>query len=236
MRELIRVSTNEHGEQVVSARALYSFLGIRSRFADWFKNRVDKYGFVESQDFLPVEGFSKNLEKGGRPEIDYALTIDTAKELAMVEGNEKGKQARQYFIECERRLKNTFQVPNSFSEALLLAAKQQQLIELQSKELQAIKPKAAFYDAVAGSNDVVDLGTVAKLLNLPGIGRTKLFAILRDKHVLMKNNRPYQLYVDKGWFRVIETSWNKPDGTQHVYFKTVVYQKGIDGIRRLLYS
>jgi len=97
-----------------------------------------------------------------------------------------------------------------------------------------LKPKAEFYDAVVGSDDTVDIGTVAKVLNFKGIGRTKLFQILRDEKVLMQTNRPYQQYCDKEWFRVIETTYSKPDGSQHIYFKTVVFQKGVEGIRKIL--
>ena len=111
-----------------------------------------------------------------------------------------------------------------------LALENQHLKELR----EADQSKVDFYEAVTSSQDVADLGTVAKLLNIPGIGRTKLFAELRTRKVLMLNNRPYQEYVDRGWFRVIETSWSKPDGSQHTYFKTVVYQRGVDGIRKLL--
>mgnify|MGYP006372036263 CR=1 FL=1 len=100
MNELIKV-TEQNGEQLVSARELYEFLEVKSKFADWIKNRIEKYGFEENQDFVTI---SKNLENGGR-EIDYILKLDMAKELSMVEGNEKGKIARKYFIECEKKLK-----------------------------------------------------------------------------------------------------------------------------------
>ena len=100
MQELIKV-TEENGEQLVSAKELHEFLEVKSKFADWFKNRVSKYGFEENQDYVSI---SKNLENGGR-EIDYVLKLDIAKELSMVEGNEKGSQARKYFILCEKKLK-----------------------------------------------------------------------------------------------------------------------------------
>ena len=100
MTELIKV-TEENGEQLVSAKELHEFLEVKSKFADWFKNRVSKYGFEENQDYVSI---SKNLENGGR-EIDYVLKLDIAKELSMVEGNEKGSQARKYFILCEKKLK-----------------------------------------------------------------------------------------------------------------------------------
>ena len=87
--------------ETVNAKELHEFLEVRSKFADWIKNRISEYDFTVNQDFTTV---SKNLENGGRS-IDYYITLDMAKELSMVERNEKGKQARKYFIECEKKLK-----------------------------------------------------------------------------------------------------------------------------------
>lgn len=87
--------------QTVNARELHVFLENGDRFASWIKDRIEQYGFVENQDFAT---FSVDSEKG-RPRVEYAVTIDMAKELSMVERNEKGRQARRYFIECEKRAK-----------------------------------------------------------------------------------------------------------------------------------
>ena len=95
-----------------------------------------------------------------------------------------------------------------------------------------MKPKAEFYDDVTGSTDTIDIGSVAKVLNIPNMGRNKLFSFLREKKVLNKRNEPYQEYVDKGYFRQIETSWEH-NGTTHINLKTVIFQKGVDYIRQL---
>ena len=100
-------------------------------------------------------------------------------------------------------------------------------------ENQELKPKAQFYDQVAGSKDAIDMGSAAKVLNM-GIGRNKLFELLRDEKVLMHNNQPYQKYVDNGYFRTIEQKFIKTDGTTSINIKTVVYQKGLDFIRKLI--
>ena len=89
--------------ETVNAKELHEFLEVRSKFADWIKNRISEYDFTVNQDFTTV---SKNLENGGRS-IEYYTTLDMAKELSMVERNEKGKQARKYFIECEKKLNST---------------------------------------------------------------------------------------------------------------------------------
>ena len=131
-------------------------------------------------------------------------------------------------------IQSQFQIPQTYSEALMLAAKQAEQIEQQTALLELQKPKVDFYEAVTGSKDTIDIGTVAKVLNIKGFGRNNLFEFLRDKGVLMSNNQPKQTYCDRGYFRVIESSYTKPDGSTHINLKTVVYQKGLDFIRKLL--
>ena len=224
MHELIKIQIRE-GQQTVNARDLHEFLGVSTRFNDWIKNRIDQFGFIENQDFVTL---TENLVNGGK-QTEYHLSLDMAKELSMVERNEKGKQARLYFIECERRAKQ--QSPElQIAHAVLLAHK---IIEDQKHLIEHLTPKAAFFDAVTDSKDAVDIGVVAKVLNC-GIGRNRLFDFLRNENILMSNNQPYQKYIDCGYFRVIESSYAKPDGSTHVSFKTVVYQKGVDFIRRRL--
>ena len=130
--------------------------------------------------------------------------------------------------------KPQFQIPQTYSEALMLAAKQAEQIEQQTALIEAQKPKVEFYEAVTGSNDTIDIASVAKVLNIKGFGRNNLFEFLRDKNILMQNNQPFQTFVDRGYFRVIESKYNKPDGSSHINLKTVVYQKGLDYIRKLL--
>lgn len=101
--ELIRI-TEHNGNSAVSARDLYQFLESKQQFSDWIQSRIKDYGFIEGQDFEVFHNFIKN-SNGGRPTIEYAISLDMAKELSMVERTEKGKQARIYFIECEKKLK-----------------------------------------------------------------------------------------------------------------------------------
>ena len=251
MTELIKITTNESGNQVVSARELHKFLESKQQFADWIKNRIDKYGFVENQDFEVFQDFMNN-PNGGRPLKEYALTIDMAKELAMVEGNEKGKQARRYFIECEKLakqlmntqqpvlpLKNQLQLDilnsagdeNQVLHALLEYEKQ--YVKPLELENEAMKPKTEFYDIVADSTDTFTMNEVAKNVNIKGLGRNKMFAFLRYHKILMLNNDPYQKYVDAGYFRSIQSTWIDKSNGRHIYFKTVVFQKGIEFIAKI---
>ena len=98
MEELVKI-TEQNGRRAVSARELHAFLESKQEFANWIKNRIEKYGFIENQDFEVFDNFIKKPQ-GGRPLTEYALSIDMAKELSMFENNEKGKQAR---LEAEKR-------------------------------------------------------------------------------------------------------------------------------------
>lgn len=107
-----------------------------------------------------------------------------------------------------------------------------------NKALQAdnerMKPKEEFFDAVTDSKDAIDMGQVAKVLNYPKIGRNKLFEILRENGILQQNNQPYQAYIDRGYFRVVEQKFEPTPGEIRINIKTLVFQKGIDYIRKIL--
>ena len=106
--------------------------------------------------------------------------------------------------------------------------------KLLMEDVKRMKPKEEFFDAVADSKDAIEIGKVAKVLNFPGIGRNKLFEILRRKGILMKDNIPYQKFIDNGCFRTIEQKYSLPDGETRISIKTLVYQKGVDYIRKVL--
>lgn len=132
----------------------------------------------------------------------------------------------------------SFNIPTTLSGALQLAADQARQIEQQEQQLAIAAPKVEFYDAVTQSDDAISIGEVAKTLNTKGMGQNKLFKLLRDKGVLQsggsRHNQPYQKHVDAGRFRLVETSWVTGNGDVRVNMKTVVLQKGLDYIRKLL--
>jgi anti-repressor protein len=109
-----------------------------------------------------------------------------------------------------------------------------EVLEAKEKQLLEMKPKAEFFDAVANSKTAIPIGNVAKILEIPGIGRNILFQILRDQGILMHDNVPYQQYIDRGYFRVIEQKYNTPEGETKISIKTLVYQKGIEYIRKVV--
>jgi phage antirepressor YoqD-like protein len=103
-------------------------------------------------------------------------------------------------------------------------------LKIKNKEM---LPKVEYFEDLCQSKDAVDIGTVAKILDM-GVGRNQLFEILREEGILMIDNQPYQKYVDQGYFRVIESKYIKPDGSKHIGLKTVVFQTGINYIKTLL--
>lgn len=159
------------GREVYSAREVHEFLKVKSKFADWIKNRIQDYGFIENEDFVII---SKVLEKG-RPEIDYAITPTMGKELSMVEKNDQGKIARLYFIEQERLVKEISKPVLSIEEMIIAQAqsaietkKRVFLLEEKVKEIEAKSiTSRADYFAISGYaaliNQPIDVKTASEL-------------------------------------------------------------------------
>ncbi|MSN85651.1 antA/AntB antirepressor family protein [Riemerella anatipestifer] len=138
MNELIKI-TEQNGKQAVSARELHTFLEIKDKFTDWIK-RMFEYGFIENIDYQILSDFSEKIGRG-RPSVDYALTLDCAKEISMLQRSEKGKQARQYFIECEKRLKKPLSQVEIVAQSAQLLLQQSQQLETLQKEVNHIKAR-----------------------------------------------------------------------------------------------
>lgn len=228
MNELIKI--DESGK--ITARELYEFLSPddKSHYSRWAKTNIEENEFY--QEVTDWQGFATMAN--GNESKDYSLTIEFAKHLCMLSRSERGKQARSYFVEIERRLKLVDQVPKTLPTALRAYAAEIDAHQHTAALLAIAKPKADFFDAVADSKDAVPMNNVAKVLSVKGMGRNNLFEFLRDKKVLMSNNLPYQKYIDSGYFRTIEQKYTDKKGEAHISFKTLVYQKGLDYIRRLL--
>lgn len=155
-------------------------------------------------------------------------TLDQEMTITLVSGY--NVVMRNKIINRWRELESKQSTPEMQMAQGLIAA--QQVIEAAQKQIAEMKPKAEFYDDVTGSADTISMAEVAKVLNIKGLGRNKLFELLRDKSILQRDNTPYQNYVDRGYFRLIESKYTKPDGSTHINLKTVVYQKGLDFIRK----
>ena len=230
MNELLKIEINENQEQTVSGRELHMFLGIETRYNDWFA-RMLQYGFCEGKDFYSK--MSKTSE-GGRPSTDHIMKLDMAKELCMLARNEKGKQARQYFIEVERDWNRPEKV---MARALKLAEIELKKVTAfaaeQTKLLEAAQPKAIFADAVAASKNTILIGDLAKLLKQNGheTGQKRLFEYLRDNGYLIKRkcsdyNIPTQRAMKMKLFEIKETTVVLPDGSVKTNKTTKVTGKG----------
>lgn len=256
------ISTHPNLERVVDARRLWEFINGATDFAMWFKRRVEHCFMVEGVDYVVMATLSNKLGKSeavpaiGRPRNEYALTIDAAKELCMVEGGTRGKQARQYFIEIEKRYMAipAFrpQIPHTFAEALRLAADQQEKIEEQTRmlaaqtkaltDIQAIveanTPKVEFANKVQQSR-AITVRTFAHILASKGIniGEIRLFAWLRDSGYLCNNNEPTQAAIEMGLFDMVAKTVDLPNGTVKAYTQTLVTGKGqVYFLNRLMYD
>lgn len=242
MKELVQVR-NENGELLVSGRELHKGLGINTPYTQWFERMCD-YGFEENVDYI---SFSQKSEKpqGGRPSVDHVLKIDMAKEIAMIQRNDKGREIRKYFIECEKRLRE--QTP-------MLSAKEQLQLKLFSKdslevvnahkELVAIEvaeatapllaqieesePLVSFAERVIKDGDNILVRELAKIACDEGyhIGERKLYNKLREWGYICKHStEPKQSVVDRGYF-VVETGIKPTPYGGIQYFTTKVTPKG----------
>lgn len=169
MNELIAIHKANVGQgtiDAVAARELHAFLEVGKDFTSWMKDRIEQYGFIDGQDFAVFTGLGENL-KGGRPSKEYVITLDMAKELAMVERNDKGKQARQYFIECERKLKSAVPALPNFADPVAAARAWADAKEAEQKalaDLAAAKPAVEFVERYVESTGSKGVREVAKLL------------------------------------------------------------------------
>ena len=224
MNELLKV--NYANDRItLSARELHEFLEIETPFKKWF-GRMAEYGFSQEIDYREVMDKIVQNPKGGRPSTDYEITLDMAKEIAMIQRSDKGKEVRQYFLELERRWNSPEAVMN---RALEYSRKQVKALMEENKEL---KPKALFADAVSASDESILIGQLAKLIRQNGyeIGQNRLFEWMRENGFLIKSgsrrNQPTQRAMDMGLFEVKERTISNPDGSTRITLTTKVTGKG----------
>ena len=227
MNELIRIK-EEYGKQVVSARELHQFLEIKTDFTEWCKRMFD-YGFEENKDFTSILGKST----GGRPSVDYALIIDCAKEISMVQRSEKGKQARKYFIECEKIAMDILEInpkkklPQTYSEALRELADVTEANLMLEQRNEILEPRSKYFEQIVLTDGLISMEQTAKLLNIKNMGRNNLFKLLREANIIQKHNTsPKQYYIDKGYFELKEEIIEVKN-VRKVIVTTFVTQKGL---------
>ena len=224
MNELFNVTTN--GDKLtLSARELHKELNVTDRFTRWFE-RMGEYGFEENIDFTSVKS-STLVNNGATRELqDYRITLDMAKEIAMLQRNEKGKEIRRKLIELEKAWNSPEKV---MARALDIAHKTIANLQIENEEME---PKAIFADAVATSDTSILIGDLAKLIKQNGtdIGQKRLFERMRNDGYLIKKgaskNMPTQMAMKKELFEVKERVISNPDGSTRITRTTKVTGKG----------
>ena len=226
MNEIIKVTLNDEHDPIVSGRQLHEALGVNSNYTTWF-DRMTEYGFVENQDYVLLSNFGNQTGRGGHNKVDHIIKLDMAKEIAMIQRTERGKQVRQYFIQVEKDFNSPEKI---MARALLMADKKIHKLESQ---IEADKPKVLFADAVSASHSSILVGELAKLISQNGfkIGANRLFAWLRENGYLIKRkgsdwNMPTQRSMEMGLFEIKETNFQHPDGHVTITKTSKVTGKG----------
>ncbi|WP_273757229.1 antA/AntB antirepressor family protein [Bartonella sp. MM73XJBT] len=243
MNTLIEISEqviDQETVQTVNARDLHAFLGVGKKFADWITERINKYDFVENRDYIVFPNFGKNLQ-GGRPSKDYALTLSVAKELSMVENNKKGREARLYFIECEKHAKQvaTPQIDYSTPQALLGVLNHlQSQIEQKDHVIAELTPKAEALEGLKRSDGLFGLIEAAKMLEV----RPKDLTDYLRKHDWVYRRAPgapllpYQDKIKKGFMDCPAITIQRPDGTEKVLPSTKITSRGLACLREQIHG
>lgn len=205
MEEIIKINQNEQGEAQVSARELYQALEVKKsyRFSQWFETNAKQ--LIENEDFTSVDATTVVNNGAIKTIQDYLLTVDAAKQIALMSGTEKGKQVRMYFIQVEKAWNSPDQI---MARALTIA---QMKLDHKDNLIAEMKPKALFADAVSASQTSILVGELAKLLKQNGIdtGANRLFTWLRENGYLIRRkgtdyNMPTQKSMEMGLFEIKE--------------------------------
>ena len=236
MKELIKI-TEQNGRQAVSARELYEFLEVKEKFSQWIERMFD-YGFIENINYQSLSDFSEK-PLGGRPQKNYALSLDCAKEISMLQRSEKGKQARQYFIQMEKLAKNP--VANlskiDLAQMVIESEREKERLQLQNQaqaqELQKQAPKVAYYNEVLQSESTYNTNQIAKELGMSAVTLNKK---LQEKKVQYKQGGTwllYHKYQDKGYTKTQTHTYTDSNGQTHTSMLTVWTEKGREFIHSI---
>lgn len=229
MNELLKI--NYDGEQpTVSARDLHAGLEVTERFSAWF-NRQLQYGFQENADYVGCKEFNTLAKQELQ---DYQISIDMAKQICMIQRSEKGRLYRQYFINLEKAWNTPEQI---FARALKMADQQIEKLKANNaslvEDVQRMRPKEVFADAVSVSNTCILIGELAKILKQNGvdIGQNRLFTWMRENRFLISRkgtdyNMPTQRSMEAGLFEIKERTINNPDGSVRITKTVLVTGKG----------
>lgn len=231
MNELINVTLNENHEPVVSGRQLHETLGVKTEYKKWFK-RMAEYGFAENEDYLRVTQKCPTL--GGLQDVtDHIIKLDMAKEIAMIQRTDKGKEVRKYFIQVEKDFNSPEKI---MARALLMADKKIKLLESENEslliELEEANKNADYLDLILQTKDSL---TITQIAQDYGISARKMNQILKQERIQRIVNGQWVLYAKylaKGYVSSRTFDYTGKDGKVHSNITTVWTQLG----RRFLYD
>lgn len=230
MKEIIKINYDSE-QPSVSARELYSSLGIEKRFSAWFE--TNSQGFIEGEDFTSVLKGTEVQNNGGvqiRELQDYELSVDMAKHICLMSRTEKGKQCRQYLIDLEKAWNTPEQI---FARALKMADKTIDKLKTDNaallEDVSRMKPKEIFADAVSASDSAMLVRDVAKLIKQNGVplGEKRFYKWLRENGFVCKGGTsPTQKAMELGLFEVVIRTVERGDGLPLETKTTKVTGKG----------
>lgn len=225
MNELIPTSQNALGEITLSGRDLHDFLEVKTPYTQWFE-RMTEYGFQENEDYILLNNFVKQTGSGGHNKQDHQIKLDMAKEIAMIQRSEKGKEARQYFLQIEKLWNSPEMV---IKRAMDL--QQQKIVQLEAK-VKADEKKVFLAEAIQVSENAILVKDLATVLCQKGldIGQNRLFEMLREKGYLLSSqaywNKPSQKAMQLKLFEVTTRLHTSNDGSTYVKYTPKVTGKG----------
>ena len=224
MTELIKIEINKNQEPVVSGRELHKVLKVETPYRIWFP-RMCEYGFTENVDYISLEQ-NCTKPKGGRPEVNHAIKLDMAKEIAMLQRNENGKKVRQYFIQVEKEFNSPEKI---MARALKIAEGRLNILQLENSQQKQIigelKPKADYTDKILKNKTTMTVTAIAKDY---GMGATTFNKILHDLKIQYKQSGQwllYQKYQACGYTHSKTTEYTRKDGSTGSKLNTEWTQK-----------
>ena len=228
--QLIPLTEND-GVSAVMGRDLHKFLEVSTEYRAWFKRMVE-YGFSAGQDYTVKNDRVQDSLGREREATNHIVSLDMAKEISMIQRTDKGKQARQYFIECEKRANQTPAVMSRLELLQLAMESEKERLALEEKN-QELTPKAEAYDSFIEATGKYNIGTVAKMF---GKGQNWMFRELRNAGVLIgkgaMRNTPYSQYMHH--FEVKASHFERSNGEQGTSYTTYVQPSGIQFIQKKL--
>lgn len=232
MNKLINVTLNENHEPVVSGRQLHETLGVKTRYNDWF-NRMTEFGFTENEDYLAITQKRVTAQGNATNQTDHIIKLDMAKEIAMIQRTDKGKEVRKYFIQVEKDFNSPEKI---MARALLMADKKIKLLESQNEnlliELEEANKNADYLDLILQTKDSL---TITQIAQDYGISARKMNQLLKQERIQRIVNGQWVLYakyLGKGYISSRTFDYMGKDGKIHSNVTTVWTQLG----RRFLYD